>query len=251
MQLASIHPVDLAVATRFGEALTAPGTGPAVGVPAIDGTRWLRDRIGAAQAGLATANAGRESGANAVSLALAQVLAAAQPSFVHEGVSLTMIEASIDRGVGMLLRPPSRLFTELGVPIAAARTMPIRLDQSSGLMGGAYLPASLVPRFRDLLVERDVRFVRRLHDSGYDAIAVYGLLLELATYAADRDLGLIEAVDAVVPDDPRANPPGTRIVTADARRLDRATVQRLTDSLRPPKRSLMDRITGRRPPEKI
>lgn len=247
MQLASIHPVDPAVANRFGAALTAPGG--SVGVSGLDGTLWLRERLEFARHGLATAIAGQERGANAVSLTLAQILATTHPSFVHEGMSLTSLEASIDRAVGMLLRPPSRLFTELGIPVAAARAMPIRLDAAGSMMGGAFMPASLVPRFRDLLVERDVRFVRRLDDSGFEAVAVYGLLLEMATYAAERDLGLIEAIDAVTPDKPQLNPPGARIVLADARAMDRETVRRLTESLKPPRRSFMDRITGRRAPD--
>ncbi len=246
MQLASIHPIDPVVAQRFGEVLAIPGG--SIGLPGLDGTLWLREQLDAAERSLAVAVEGREQGANAISLAFARILAAAQPSFVHEGVSLSALEASIDRGVGMLLRPPSRLFAELGIPIAAARAMPIRLDNSSSMMGGAYMPPGLVPRFRDLLVERDVRFVLRLHESGFEAVAVYGLLLEIATYATDRGMGLIEAVDAVTPDMPRYNPPGARIVLADARRMEPETVRRLTDALKPPKRTLMDRLSGRRAP---
>ena len=246
MQLASIHLVDGAVAHRFVAALT--GEDAAVGVPAVDDTHWLSEQLGLARQGLALAGDGQERGANAVSLALAKVLAAAGPSFVQEGISLTGLEAVIDRGVGMLLRPPSRLFIDLGLPADAARTMPIRLDPASAMMGGAYMPAALVPQFRDLLIERDVRFVRRLHEAGFDAVAVYGLLLEMATTAADQGMGLSEAVDAVTPDAPRLNPPGARIVLADASRLDRETARRLTEALRPPKRSLLDRLTGRRAP---
>ena len=246
MQLASIHPIDHGVAAAFVSALSTPRRD--LGVPAIDGTLWLRERLESARIGLAQAREGREPGANALSLALAQVLAAAQPSFVHEGLSLTTLEATVDLGVGMLLRPPSRLFMELGVPTDAARTMPIRIDASAGMMGGAFMPANLVPRFGDLLRERDVRFVRRLQDSGFDGVGVYGFLMEMASYAAERRMGLLEAVDAVVPDAPRLNPPGTRIVMVDRSRMDRETVQRLTLSLRPPKRSFLDRITGRRAP---
>lgn len=246
MQLASIHPIDLRVAAAYVEGLSAPQR--TMGVPAIDGTLWLQERLEAARRGLEQAAEGKESGANVVSLTLAQILAAAQPSYVQEGLSLTTLEAAVDRGVGMLLRPSSRLFADLGVPTAAARSMPIRIDASAGMLGGAYLPANLVPQFRDLLRERDVRFVRRLHDSGFDGVGVYGFLLELATYAADRRMGLFEAVDAVTPDAGRFNPPGTRIVLVDRKRMDHETVERLTQSLKPPKRSLMDRMTGRRPP---
>lgn len=244
MQLASIHPLDQNLAAAFVDVLGSADK--ALGVPAIDGTLWWRQRLEAARRGLMVASEGQESGANAVTLTFAQVLAAAHPSFIHSGLSLTTLEATVDLGVGMLLRPPSRLFGELGLPMGAARTMPIRIDASAGMMGGAYMPARLVPQFRDLLRDRDTRFVRRLNESGFAAVDVYGLLVEMVGYAADRRLGLFEAVDAVVPDMPRLNPPGTRIVVADRKRMDPETVRRLTDSLKPPKRSFMDRMTGRR-----
>ena len=246
MQLASIHPIDRRVAAAYVAGLTSPQR--SLGVPSIDGTLWLQERLEAARRGLEQAAAGQETGANVVSLTLAQILAAAEPSYVHDGLSLTTLEATIDRSVGMLLRPPSRLFADLGVPVSAARAMPIRIDASAGMLGGSFMPANLVPQLRDLLRERDVRFVRRLHDSGFDGVGVYGFLLELASYAADRGMGLFEAVDAVVPDAPRFNPPGTRIVGVDRSRMDRETIEQLTQSLKPPKRSFMDRITGRRAP---
>ncbi len=246
MQLASLHPIDQRVAAAYVRSLTTPER--SLGVSSIDGTLWLQGRLEAARRGLEQANEGRESGANVVSLTLAQILAAAEPSFVHEGLSLTTLEAAIDRGVGMLLRPPSRLFGDLGLSTAAARTMPIRIDASAGMLGGSFMPSNLVPQFRDLLRERDVRFVRRLHDSGFDGVGVYGFLLELATYAADRRMGLFEAVDAIVPGAPRLNPPGALIVQVDRSRMDRETVERLTQSLKPAKRGFMDRITGRRAP---
>lgn len=244
MQLVSIHPLDHTVASAFVAALTSPDVVP--GIPAVDGTLWWQERLEVARQGLARATEGRESGANQMTLTFAQVLAAAHPSYVHSGLSLTNLESTVDLGIGMLLRPPSRLFGELGMAIGAARTMPIRIDASAGMMGGAYMPARLVPQFRDLLRDRDRRVVRRLNDSGFDAVEVYGLLVELVGYATDRGLGLFEAVDAVMPDMPRLNPPGTRIILADRKRLDPETVKRLTESLKPPKRSFMDRMTGRR-----
>lgn len=241
MQLMSIHLVDIAAAEAFIAAV--------LGDPPADATgqrrAWIEGAVASGRRGLSSAATGDETGANAVSLALAQVLATVQPSFVQPGVSLSTIEAIVDRGVGMLLRPPSRLVTELGLPVPVARAMPIRLDATSAMMGGAYMPAALVPQFRDHLVARDTRFVRRLHDAGYDAVATYGLLLEMATLATDRGLGLLEAVDAVIADAGAPNPPGADIRVADVKRMDPAEVRRLTESLKPPKRSLMDRLTGR------
>jgi hypothetical protein len=242
LQLASIHPFDPSLVARF---VAAIGSGTnAVGVEGIDGTLWLRDRLAAVEAAVPGAAAGQESSANVVSLALAQVMATAAPSFVFEGLSLTTIEATVDRGVGMLLRPPSRMFIDHGFDPAAARTLPIRLDNSGGMMGGAFIPPHLVPQLRDLLTNREDRIARRLHDAGFDAIPTIGLLNEMAAFAADRGLGLYEALDAVVPDMPRLSPPGAVVVVADRKRMDRETVKRLTEVLRPKRRGLVARLMG-------
>src|SRR5688500_450239 len=112
-------------------------------VPAAPG--WAGRERARARAGYARALAGHEAGANAVSYGLARVLGSAEPVFSLPGLGLTQLEAKFDRGMGMLLRPPSRLFAAAGLETAAARAMPIRLDAAGGMMGGAVVPPRLAP----------------------------------------------------------------------------------------------------------
>ncbi len=242
MQPVAIHPFDPQLAARFVSALSTAH--PVVGVESIDRTHWLAERLAASAGAVPAAEAGRETAANVITLALAQVAAAAQPSWVFDGLSLTTIEASIDRGVGMLLRPPSRLFTDNGFSVGAARTMPIRLDQGAGLMGGAYIPPHLVPKLRELIETREERLARRLHEAEYDAVAVIGHLTDLVGYAEGRGLGLYESLDAVLPDEPRANPPGAIVHVADRRRVDREMAKRINDAINPRKPGLFARFFG-------
>jgi hypothetical protein len=174
------------------------------------------------------------------------MLGAAEPMFALPGLGFTQLEAKIDRGIGMLLRPPSRLFADAGLEIAAARTMPIRLDVSGGIMGGAFMPPALTPQFHDLLERRMDRLARRMAEAEMDAPALLGILLEAAAYAADRGLGLYEASDVVVPGVPESAPPGLRFVAPDRRRLDHDLRKRLKEAARPPKEpGLLARLFGR------
>ena len=201
--------------------------------------------IARARRGYAGALRGQETGANAMSYGLARLLAAMGPSFYLPGVGFTQLEARYDRGVGMLLRPPSRLFGDAGLETAAARAMPIRLD-ASGSMGGAFIPPPQTPRFRDLLVQRLERLAPRLAEAELDAPALLGTLLEAAAYAAERGSGLYEATDIVVPGVPESEPPGLRLIVPDRKRLDRDLRQRLETALRPPREpGLLARVFGR------
>jgi hypothetical protein len=146
----------------------------------------------------------------------------------------------------MLLRPPSRLFGEVGLATAAARAMPIRLDLSAGTMGGAHIPPRLVPDLRRLLETRTERLVRRLIEAELDGVAILGLMMEIAAYAAERGLGLYEALDVITPEAPQADPPGARIIAPDRKRLDRALRRRLEEAAKPPKKpGLAARLLGR------
>jgi hypothetical protein len=111
-------------------------------------------------------------------------------------------------------------------------------------MGGAYIPPHLVPRLVDLLRDREERWVRRLNEAEHEAIGTYGLLVEMAGYAAGNGLGLYEALDAVVPGVPGSNPPGAVVVGADRDRMDRETVKRLQALLKPKRRGLIARMMG-------
>ncbi len=187
-----------------------------------------------------------ETGANAISYGLARLLGASQPVYYVPGAPFTRLEARFDRGIGMLLRPPSRLFADAGLEISAARAMPIRLDASSAGMGGAFLPPALMGQFRDRLEHRMEQLARRLAEAELDAPAYVGLLLEAAAYAADRGLGLYEAAGVIVPGERDSEPPGVHFFAPDRKRLDRALRARLEAAARPPREpGLLSRVLAR------
>ncbi|MDQ3514488.1 MAG: hypothetical protein M3462_12695 [Chloroflexota bacterium] len=180
---------------------------------------------------------------------LAVALAVAGPSFVHPGISLTALEARIDRGVGMLLRPPARLFIGAGLDPALARQMPVRLDLAGGApMGGAFIPAHLVPELESLIERRLARFLRRLADAEMDPVATLGLLLDACAVARARGCGLYESLDVIVADAPASWPPGG-VRLADRKRLDPVLRRRLEEAAKPPKPvkrpGLVARMLGR------
>jgi len=242
-ELCTLHPLDPAVVERYLRVVTGDAEGELFvpGDPA-----WSRRLLASARRGYAGALDGREGGANALSYGLAQLLATVHPTFVLPSAGFSVWEARIDRGIGMLLRPPSRLFGEAGLATAAARAMPIRLDLGSGLMGGAHIPARLVPDLRRLLDQKAERLVRRLVEADLDGPAVLGVLIEAAAYAGDRGLGLYEALDVVTPEAPEADPPGAVVLLPDRKRLDPVLRRRLEEAAKPPKKpSLAARLLGR------
>jgi hypothetical protein len=243
MEQTSLHPLDLDVVRAY--VAMAMGSG---GLDQIEGLdpNWGKQLDLMATDARRRAATGDERGANALSYGLAQALAAVQPSFFHPGVSLTAWEARIDRGIGMLMRPPSRLFVEAGLDVVSARTMPIRLDLSRGMMGGAFVPARLIPDLARLLEARLERTMRRLIDAEFDGVAVMGLVFEAANYARRHGVGLYEAIDVVLPDAPEAMPPGARVIVAERRRIDPDLRRRLEAAAKPPKKpGLLARMLGR------
>jgi hypothetical protein len=242
-ELATLHPFDPAFVARYVAVVQGAMTAGEL-LPAAPA--WTEREIARARTGYALAESGNEAGANAVSYGLVRMLAVVEPVYFVPGLGFTQLEAKFDRGIGMLLRPPSRLFDDAGLARAAARTMPIRLDASGGIMGGAFMPPAQVPRFRDLLEQRMDRLARRLAEADLDAPSYVGLLLEVAAYAADRELGLVEAADVVVPGVPESQPPGLRLIAPDRKRLDRELRRRLEEASRPPKQpGLVARLFGR------
>ena len=133
MELCSLHPFDLETVHQYVLSVTGQD---GLAAPSPQQETWWRWVIGEARRGYDRAVAGDGDGASALTYGLAQVLATQQPSFFCAGMSLTAWEARIDRGIGMLMRPPSRLFTDAGLDIAPARVLPIRLDLARGMMGG-------------------------------------------------------------------------------------------------------------------
>ena len=231
-ELASLHPYDPAFVARYVAAVRGEVGAEALapGEPA-----WAARELERARAGYARALGGNESGANAVSFGLARLLGANEPVFSLPGLGLTHLEAKFDRGAGMLLRPPSRLFADAGLESPAARAMPIRVDAAGGMMGGAFISPAQTPRFYQLLEQRIERLARRIAEAEMDAPALLGALLGASAYAAERGYGLYEAVDVVVPDVPESAPPGLRLVIPDRKRLDRELRARLEQAARPPR----------------
>ena len=242
-ELSTLHPYDPAFVVRYVAAVKG---NLAAGELLPTAPTWADRELDRVRLGYARAGTGNEAGANAVSYGLARMLGAVEPVFFIPGLGFTQLEAKFDRGVGMLLRPPSRLFGDAGLEMVAARAMPIRIDAAGGIMGGAFMPPAQMPRFRDLLEQRLDRLARRLAEGGLDAPAFLGVLLEASAYAADRGLGLYEAIDVVVPGVPASEPPGLRLVAPDSKRLERDLRRRLEAAARPPREpGFLARLLGR------
>ena len=235
MELVSLHPLDPVVARTYVQALKRETP-----VPASWKTWWNPDLVNAVD----TTRSGNERAANQVTYGLAQALATEQPVFAQDGCAFSIWEARIDRGIGMLMRPPSRLFGEAGMDEAVARVMPIRLDLQHGMMGGSYVPARLIPDLARMLDTHLERTARRMHEGEYDTMALLGLMLEAVTYAREREFGLFEAMDVVGPDGEAL--PGTVVIRADRKRIDPAIRARIETAIKPPKKpGLFARVFGR------
>src|SRR5829696_7958684 len=207
MELCSLHPFDEAVAHEF---LQRVSSGALVGSAGPTAGNQIR-----ARRAFEEIETGGERGRFELTLALARELAEHHPTFFQAGICLTSWEARVDRGIGMLMRPPSRLMIDSGIEPAVARTLPIRLDLSRGMMGGAYIPARLVGEFERLLQSRIERTVRRLIEAEWDGVAVLGMMIQLAEYASKNGFGIYEALDVVTDDGYAPGIPGARLVVAD------------------------------------
>jgi hypothetical protein len=234
MELCSLHPFDEAVVRDFVRRVLDPSQ---PGTAEID----------AARAALRSLERGEERGRYELTHALGRELTRHQPSFSEQGFSLTGWEARIDRGAGMLMRPPARLLIDAGLDPLLARQIPIRLELNRGMMGGAYIPARLVPDLDRLLDTRLERTVRRLLDAELNPVETLGLMVETAAFARANGLGIFEAMDVVVPG---GETPGGPVIGADKRRLDKALRHRIEEAAKPPKKpSLWARMTKRAKPD--
>jgi hypothetical protein len=185
---------------------------------------------------------GDSRGPDMLGHALASWLAGKRVSFAFEEICLTKWEAVIERGVGMLLRPPSRLFVDAGIDRSLAQRLPIRIDPGKRMMAGAYVPAHLMPQLAEMLEQRLERQLRRMRDAELDPVANMGLMLEAVQYARDHGTGLLEAADVV---------DGLEIALeirhADRKRLPADLRKRLEIAAKPARRpGLMARLLGAR-----
>jgi hypothetical protein len=105
-ELSTLHPYDPAFVVRYVAAVTGNLTAGEL-LPAA--SAWAEREIERVRLGYARAQTGNEAGANAVSYGLARMLGAVEPVFFVPGLGFTQLEAKFDRGIGMLLRPPSRV----------------------------------------------------------------------------------------------------------------------------------------------
>lgn len=234
MQFISLHPFDPRIAEAY--------------VGAVLGTRepdprwaaWWTDDLRTA---LDELREGREAAANRLTVGLAMAMTAEHPSFMQEGFGFTAWEAQVDRGVGMLIRPPARVFVDAGVDRQRVEDMPIRLDLQGGMMGGAYVPARLIDQLDAMLDERLERMAKRLKDADYDPFPMLGLMRAAVSYAKERGLGLYEAIDIVTPD--------MRVVLApEKKQLDPAFRDRIEKAIAEEKKpGLFGRLFGRKKPE--
>jgi hypothetical protein len=235
MEQCSLHPLDLEIVNAYVSALN--------GESAAQFSAWSQREIEQAHRGYQRAKEGDENGAIAVGFGLAKLLSEAQPTFVHEGLSLSTWEARIDRGIGMMMRPPSRLFIDSGLDLVAARAMPIRLDLGRGMMGGSFIPARLMDQLDEMLDLRLERLVRRMVDAELDAVPTMALMLEAVQFARQSRLGLLEAMDSISIDAPEVWPPGAKVILADKRRIEPELKKRLEQATKPPKKpGLMSRL---------
>jgi hypothetical protein len=234
MELYSLHPLPEAEVADFLRRVASS-------VQPIDGnTReplslqfWFRNLAGNA-----------DPRPNDLTFGLAGWLAARQPVFAQRALCLSSWEARVDRGSGMLLRPPSRLFVDAGLDPAVARSMPIRIEGGDALMGGAHVPARLMGDYLERLERHSDRSVRRLDEAELDGPELTALLLQAARFSAAHGLGLYEAVDLLDGSDPGSWPPGSTVI---AKATDRADVERLRLATLPPKEpGLIARLFGKR-----
>lgn len=236
MELMSLHPLDDQIVNRFLRAALGQDE------PEPEWKRWWPSDIPVLFERMRT---GDERASNELTLALAHALGSAHPTFAAPGFGLTMWEARVDQGVGMYLRPPARLFRELGVELAVVRWMPIRLDPNLGMMGGAFIPSHLVPKVSELLDAREERIARRLREAEYDPVVALGLFREAVAYALERDLGLFEALDAVGPEGQAVF--GGTVIIGDRKRVPKDERKRIDEASKPPKKpGLIGRMLGQK-----
>ena len=234
MHIVSLHPIDPETVHRY--------------VAALKGAPLDSSLNGASNGNFGDdarrARAGDERAATRLTYGLARALGHTVPIFTHDAFGLSFWEAQVDRPLGMLMRPPARLFIEAGLDTAVARAMPTRLDFQMGMMGGAYIPARLIDQAHQLLDEHMERSVKRLMAAEYDPMASLGLMYEAVSYARDNAMGLYEALDVTGPDGEGL--PGATVIRPDRKRLDRDIAERIAAYQKPPKKpGLIQRMIGR------
>lgn len=223
----TLHPVTTETVSEFLRAVDSDSGNVSV-ERARQGIAWMR--------------AGDSRGPDVVSHSLATFLTGRAPVFAMADVSFSGWEASIDRGVGMLLRPPSRLFVDAGMDRSVAQAFPIRLDPQRGMMAGSYVPPHLIGDLHDLLEQRMDRQLRRLQEAELEPVITLGAMLRAIAYAREHKTGLLEAMDVLHP-----QIDAIQIVQITRRKdIDPQLLKRLDEAIKPPKQpGLIARLFGR------
>jgi hypothetical protein len=234
MEMMSLHPLDERIVARFVASLRGERE------PDPAWQAWWPSRAAVLMERM---RVGDERASNEITLALANALGAEAPTFAAPGFGLTLWEARVDRGVGMYLRPPARLFRDAGMELDVVRSMPIRIDTNLGPMGGAYIPPHVLPKVKELLTSREQRMARRLREAELDPVVALTLFGEAVDYALERGQGLFEAQDAVGPGGESVF--GGEVVIGSRDRVPKAERKRIDELSKPPKKpGLLKRMFG-------
>lgn len=161
------------------------------------------------------------------------------PTFYFETVGLTFWEAMIDRGIGMLMRPPARIFVDHGHNPYLIDKMPIRLELQGGFpMGGAWIPPHLIPKLHEMIDQRLDLWAKRIQEAEMDPYPMLTTIHMATEEAMKQGLGLVESMDVL--------PPGSSVIqTPDRKRMDPVIRERIHAALQEEKQSLMDRLFRR------
>ncbi len=180
-----------------------------------------------------------EDEANRLTSGIAMAMAEQYPSFYYEFCGLTHWEAMIDRGVGMLMRPPARVFVDHGHNPKLIDKMPIRLEMQGGFpMGGAWVPPHLIPKLQEMVEQRLELWAKRIHDAEMDPYPILTTIHMAVEEASKRGLGLIESSDVL--------PPGAQVVqTPERKKMDPDMRARIDQALKEEQQSLLDKLFRR------
>lgn len=226
MQLITVHMYSSEIAKHYVQALR--------GEVAPDWKWWEGDLPGLLKSPL------DENAANRITTGLALAMADAHPTFHLNGFGLTPWEATIDRGVGMLMRPPARVFVDNDVHPLLVHSMPIRLDLQGGIMGGAWIPPHLIDKLDEMVEKRLDLWAKRLQDAESDPYSMLATMRMAVDEAKSSGSGLIEAINILHPDTPI-------VETPTKNKMDPALRSRIDSALEEEKQSLIDKLFRKRP----
>lgn len=180
-----------------------------------------------------------EDEANRLTTGMALAMSEKLPSFYYDSCSFTHWEAMIDRGIGMLMRPPARVFVDHGHNPYLIDKMPIRLEMQGGFpMGGSWVPPHLIPKLQEMVEQRFDLWAKRLHEAEMDPYPILATLHMAVEEASKRGLGLMESMDVLQP--------GSQVVETPGRKqMNPAMRERIDAAIKEEKQSLMDKLFRR------